>query len=831
MMQNTVSEPVYRIQIVEDERIVALDLKLNLQSLGYVVSGVAASEQQALDQVEAQRPDLVLMDINLGRGGDGTQAAKLVLARFQVPVVFLTSYAEPQTLQRARDASPYGYLLKPFEMRELHATIHMALARRDHERHIEQTRRRYRLALDAANMGVFELGAGQEMVRLDGHLDALGLTDAGQASPPQALCDFLGHLDESGRAGLSRLAEAGAQSPTWNQVSRWQRDDGSSRWLEMHARRFDDEGLVVGAFRDVTAQWAAQQQLEQAAVVFDSAADAILILDEQHTVCAVNPAFTALTGWSLGDVKGLHPEEFLHAQRESDHGLMQHDPATGALHGEVVCRSRSGALFPAWEHVAPIQAGPAPPSQPARQVLSFTDISALRRAEAQIQHLAFHDALTGLGNRHHLDQCLRTLIQSEPGAGGARRFALFFIDLDGFKTINDTLGHAIGDELLVQTARRLDSAMRRTDTAIRLGGDEFVVLVQSVGRMKHLQALADKLLRSIRAPFLLSQGEPVRVSASLGMAIFPDHADSAEALIKAADTAMYAAKAAGRNRHALFDQRLTTQVVERLQIEQGLRSALQTQSLVLHWQPIVDMAHGRVLGAEALLRWSHPQFGPISPERFIPVTEETGLIEEIGAWVLQQACAQGARWQAEGWRFERIAVNVSAQQLQAPHFLTLVLNTLRDSGLPANCLELELTESALRSVDCCRKILAELKQVGVRVALDDFGTGFSSLSQLKYFALDRLKVDKAFVRDLETDGNDLAITRAIIAMAQALGLALTAEGVQTPGQRAQLLQLGLREGQGWLFSAALPAEDLQLWVRDWALDRAWQARVRDSVPD
>ena len=800
-MSAAIERTEVRIQIVEDERIVALDLKQDLESMGYRVSGVAASESHALELARREPPDLVLMDINLGAGGDGTRAAKRLMDEYRVPVVYLTAYAEPETLNRASLTAPYGYLLKPFELRELNATIHMALARRRVERQAERAEMRYRLALDAGQLGVLEFGASGNDLELHGHAGPL----FEEAPPALTREGFMSRLDAVSQARLGSLRAQPGQD--LHALARWQLGPQRQLWLEIHARHFVEEARIIGVFRDVSGQVDSEAQLRQAAVVFESAADAIVILDVDGRLRAVNPAFCALTGWQPDEVLGARLPDILHAQRQTD--LLLHDPLrqTEARHGEVLCKRRDGSQFPAWEHVAPVLGADG---RLSHQVLSFTDISALRRAETQIQHLAFHDALTGLGNRHHMDYCLKQFITASDATNEGGGFALCFLDLDGFKTINDTLGHHRGDELLVTIARRLSACLRRSDVAIRLGGDEFVILLSQLAQREALLALADKLLCAIREPVSLDGTEPVSVSASLGLALFPEHASTADELVKAADTAMYAAKSAGRNRCEIYDSQLAARAVERLQIEQGLRRARLGEQLQLHWQPIVELASGRVLGAEALLRWQHPQYGSISPERFIPIAEESGLIEDIGRAVLQDACRQGRAWLDAGLRLERIAVNVSARQLQREGFVNCVRQALLQHAFPPERLELELTESALQTVDSGQRLLGELRRLGVKLAIDDFGTGFSSLSMLKYFPLDRLKIDRSFVRDLETDANDQAITRAIVALARALGLALTAEGVENEAQRQALQAMGVEEAQGWLFSRAVPAHEFAL---------------------
>jgi diguanylate cyclase (GGDEF)-like protein/PAS domain S-box-containing protein len=796
-MIQQLADPI-RIQIVEDERIVAMDLSEDLESLGYVVTGIAASEARSIELAKLLRPDLILMDINLGRGGDGTLAARVLMDELKIPVIYLTAYAEPETLNKAGKTAPYGYLLKPFELRELNATIRMAHARRGMEQSVERAEQRFRLALDAAQLGVVEFHPESDEIQMHGHLDPL-LFDGLQGFSLSRQ-EFLGHLDEDVRERLGSLLQPGG---TAHVIGKWHGDDGVLRWVEIHACHFLDEGKIVGVLRDVSLQMESAEQLRKAAVVFESAADAIVILDENSQVRAINPAFAEMTGWSLDEIAGQKAQGLLHVRRRDDWAQFAASALASPRQREVVCRRKDGSQFPAWEHVSPVldEYGAL-----RHLVLTFTDISALRRAESQIQHQAFHDALTGLGNRHHLEDSLRRFIGSNDAAGESVRFALIFIDLDGFKTINDTLGHSVGDELLVTIARRLEQCLRKSDVAVRLGGDEFVVLVSEVGEAADVEPIALKILSAIRHPVSLAQGEPVAVSASLGGAVFPDHASTATELVKAADAAMYAAKAAGRNRYEIYNHRLADKAIERLQIEQGLRRAKVGEEILLHWQPIVDLRTERVIGAEALMRWNHPEFGAISPERFIPVAEDIGLIEELGRWALNEACRLGAAWLRMGLPLERLAVNVSARQLVKIGFVGSVEQALRTYGFPAACLELELTESTLQSVDSSRRVLAELRELGVKVAIDDFGTGFSCLSMLKYFPLDRLKIDKSFVRDVDQDANDVAIVKAVLALANALGLAVTAEGVETPAQRDMLKALGAHDAQGWLYSPAVPPE-------------------------
>jgi diguanylate cyclase (GGDEF)-like protein len=501
---------------------------------------------------------------------------------------------------------------------------------------------------------------------------------------------------------------------------------------------------------------------------------------------------------------GRDPESFLPARRESDTFKSEADVA-GNTHwqGELACRRANGEVFPSWQHVCVVRndAGKI-----THFVITFSDISSIRKAEAQINHMAYHDALTGLGNRHRLDELLDMELPRHHTEG--LRLAIIFMDLDGFKTINDTVGHSSGDLLLQVVAGRIHDSLRRSDFAIRIGGDEFVVVVPDVKRVEDCALLAEKLLKQIRTPIELPH-ERVTVSASMGIAIFPDNAKSRQEMIKSADSAMYEAKSRGRNRYAFYSPDMAARTRERMLVEQGLVRALEDNSLTVHYQPVVDMRSGAMVGMEALVRWQHPELGLVPPDRFITVAEESGLIDGIGAWVMRTACEQATIWLAKYPVDLRLAVNVSVREMAADNFVDRIATMLQETGFPPGNLEIEITESTLQSIEYSQGLLYQLKALGVSIAIDDFGTGFSSLGLLKHLPIDRIKIDRSFVRDLPDDINDIAIARAIVAIASSLDLRLTAEGIEQVEQQAFLCELGCENGQGYLFSRPLPKDEFE----------------------
>ncbi|HUQ74372.1 MAG TPA: EAL domain-containing protein [Burkholderiales bacterium] len=440
-----------------------------------------------------------------------------------------------------------------------------------------------------------------------------------------------------------------------------------------------------------------------------------------------------------------------------------------------------------------------------RMIGAMMDISGRKHAEAELAQLAQYDTLTGLPNRNLLRDRLAQAVARVHREGWLS--AVLFVDLDRFKEINDTLGHATGDEVLKMMAARMRTVLRQADTVARFGGDEFTILVEDVKTPSDVAGVARKILGVLELPMAV-EGRDLFLSASIGIAVCPDDGKDSQTLLQHADTAMYQAKAAGRNGFEFYAARMGAAASERMTIEASLRQALERNEFVLHYQSIVDVKTGALRGAEALVRWQHPQWGLVAPARFIGIAEASGLIVPLGEWIMQEACRQAVQWRAAGLPPLRMSVNLSARQFRKPALAEVIAATLARAGLPGDSLTVEITESLLmENAQGSRKMLAELKTAhGVRVALDDFGTGYSSLSYLKQFPLDVLKIDRSFVRDVTTDSDDAAIVRAMIGLAHNLDLTLTAEGVETPEQLAFLREHGCDTAQGYLFSKPIPAD-------------------------
>ncbi|HEY1736367.1 MAG TPA: EAL domain-containing protein, partial [Methylovirgula sp.] len=440
-------------------------------------------------------------------------------------------------------------------------------------------------------------------------------------------------------------------------------------------------------------------------------------------------------------------------------------------------------------------------------LIAATDITERKRAEARVAYMAHHDALTSLPNRILLRLRMNDMLTRMQRNGSAA--AALCIDLDNFKAVNDTLGHPFGDLLLQAVAERLRSLLREHDTVARLGGDEFAILQSDVTQPEQVSALAQRLLKVIGEPFDL-EGHQITVGASIGIALAPGDASDPDRLLKNADMALYRAKADGKGTFRFFEAEMDARVQKRLRLEMDLRAALHTNALKVYYQPIVDLSSGSVTGFEALIRWPHAERGMIPPAEFIPVAEEMGFIAQIGAFVLDRACTDAARWPDH----IKIAINLSALQFRHGNLLAIVMAALRNSGLPAHRLELEITESVLlEKSDNMLETLKALRALGVRISMDDFGTGYSSLSYLRSFPFDKIKIDRSFVRDLSVNADSQAIVRAIVGLGKSLGMTITAEGIEEEAHVARLRAEGCNEGQGFLFSQARPANEVEEMLR------------------
>lgn len=535
-----------------------------------------------------------------------------------------------------------------------------------------------------------------------------------------------------------------------------------------------------------------ESESHRAARALESAREAVLILDAGGRVYVVNPAFERITGRPADATRGIPLTDLLAPAARRD-VIWERLAQSGEWEGEVAMVRADGSQFPSLMSISAVQGSG---NERPDYVAVFNDLGPLQRYEEQLKFLAAHDSLTGLPNRIQFrERCADSVARAR------RRAALFgvlYIDLDNFKHINDSLGHAMGDDFLRVVGQRLRAQVRATDTVARLGGDEFAILAEGIERKEDLMGLADKVLGALSTPFRLGEVE-LYSSASIGIAVYPHDGADVEELLKHADIAMYRAKSDGRNGYQYYAGEMNTQVVETLVMANSLRGALERGEFELHYQPIMSLDSGQPEGFEALLRWRHPQLGMVMPDDFIPFAEESGIINQVGAWVLREALAEGMFWHQRGHRM-KVSVNLSARQLRHADFVHQMRSILEELQFPPGYLKLEITESVvMEQYLLTRDLLTQVADLGVQLIIDDFGTGYSSLSHLKQLPIHGLKIDRLFVRDIPQDGDDTAIVRAIIALAGSLGLELVAEGVETAAQQDFLRAEGCTLAQGYLY--------------------------------
>ena len=555
----------------------------------------------------------------------------------------------------------------------------------------------------------------------------------------------------------------------------------------------------------------AEERLRLWSRVLEQSGEGIFVCDPHERILLVNTAFEKLTGFSADEALGKTPRMFQSGRQDRAFyaDLWRSVAETGAWCGEMWNRRKSGELYVQWLSIGAVR---DPKGVVTHYVGIFSDITIRKQAEDRLVHLAHYDALTDLPNRILLLDRLNELIKS--AQRNKSKVAVVFIDLDRFKEVNDSLGHDAGDLLLQTLAKRLTSAVRDQDTVARMGGDEFIVLIQGLHDVKDVPMLVQKLLSCLVESVTLN-GYELTVTASMGISLYPDDATNGPELIRNADAAMYQAKDAGRNAYRFYTSDLNLRALEMLSMENSLRRAIERKEFVLHYQPQVDIKTGSVVGAEALIRWNHPDLGLVMPGKFIPIAEERGLIVPIGGWVIEEAARQAAIWHNSGISMP-IAVNVSAVQFRQKDFAEELANSVRKHGITPDRLELELTESILmRDAETTIKVLQKLHDVGFQLSIDDFGTGYSSLSYLRRFPIGKIKIDQSFIRTARHDDGAASIVIAIIALAQSLKLKVIAEGVETTEQLEILRAQGCDQAQGFLFSRGLGSEEFQKFAREW----------------
>ncbi len=681
------------ILVVEDEVLVARDIKSRLTRMGYEVLGVASRGLEAIEKALDLRPDLILMDINLRDEMDGIEAAMKIRSQFEVPIIFCTAYSNEETLERAKISEPYGYVLKPFDNRELEINIEIALYKHKTELDLSETRQR---------------------------LDA-----------------------------------------TLTNVS-----------------------------------------------------DGVIAADKEGKIYLLNPVAETITGRSLPEAAKVPLRKIMPMTAlEADQRAVSFDDLTVMFQSKTPINCRQILTKPDGQQV-PIElsVNQLEDSLSDLMVITFRDISQQLSYEETIRKNAFFDGLTELPNRSLFADRLDSSLNRRK-RGKKEDFAVLFLDLDGFGVVNDGLGHEQGDKLITEIARRLEKTVRPDDTVSRFSGDIFAVLLDPVDGMTGAILACQRILTAIEEPLQLGEQE-VNISASVGIVLNHGNYQTADEMIRDADTALHRAKLDAKGSYVIFDNAMYKDVKRFLERKSSMQKAILDGSFEVHYQPIVDVSSGKLTSMEALVRWPHPEEGMISPAEFIPIAEETGLILPLGEWVLRTVCKQIKQWNLEGHDDFRVAVNLSARQFEN-NIPGLVEQILVESGISASSLGLEITEGvAMKNVEQNIRMLEELKALGVNISIDDFGTGYSSLAYLKRFPLHTLKIDRSFIKDITQNLDDREITKAIVAMGQSLNLKVLAEGVETSSQLEILRSFGCDLIQGFYYSRALPAIQLTPFLRN-----------------
>ena len=708
------------------------------------------------------------------------------------------------------------------QLRAAHDQLERRVAERTHELDeatalLGKSQARLAMSLEASELGLWDWDLRTDEVHHSKLQELLGLNPSGALNMRRDLRPLV-HPDDR-RVLLQALsAHMRGRSDGYAVEYRVRHADGYWVWVEDRGRAMerDARGRVVrmlGTRRNITARKRREEEQRLAATVFETSSEGIVVLDHRYQILAVNRAFCAMTGYRREEAVGRNVTQLVsspethHQYRQIHAQLLTH----GTWQGEMMETRKNGELYPQWLQLNAVRDRQGRITQ---IVGFFADLSARRQAEERLRYLSNYDPLTGLANRMLFKERLHEAAQRSRQTG--RSLALLHIDLDRFKLLNDSLGHEVADQILRNMGQRLSEQLAEADTLARLAADEFVVLFDQYSNLSSLSRLASQLLAKLRAPMSLD-GHELVISASIGISLLPDNARDVSALITQANMAMQHAKHLGGDSFQFYTDNLQASTLERLQLENQLRKAIEAGQLEVFYQPKLDLSLDSLQAAEALVRWRHPERGLVSPAEFIPLAEETGLIGAIGEFVLRRAANQACEWRDLGLGDIRVSVNVSVHQLRQGNLTSLVQGVLQETGLPAHLLELELTESQLLdNVESVLHTLNQLRLLGVKLAIDDFGTGYSSLSYLKRFPVDYLKIDRTFVRDLTEHGEDAAITRAIIAMAHSLELKVVAEGVEEQQQLDFLKSQGCDEIQGFLISRPVEAQHFATLLREYA---------------
>ncbi|WP_316978586.1 GGDEF/EAL domain-containing response regulator [Shumkonia mesophila] len=773
--------------------------------------------------------DLIITDFQMPEmnGAEFVRECRRKLKCFDVPIIVITAYEDRDYRYSALEAGATDFLRSPIDhhefrtrainlltmwrqkqiirQRALSLENELRAATDQHARDLRQSEEKLRNVIDTVPALVRASDADGHCVYLNSYHKTVLAFDA-----TRAIGQPLGILFDEAYGRRHRdleiqIFETGRTPPGFEERL-VDRHGISRQFLTTKAPLCDETGattLVVTVSLDITERARAEENVRKLSMAVEQSPASVLITNTAGEIEYVNAKFTEVTGYRPEEVIGRNPRMLRssYTPAETHRAMWETIKAGGEWRGEFYNKKKNGELYWEFASVSPIKdAG----GEVTHYLAVKEDITVRKKYEEQVLRQANYDDVTRLPNRvlalDRLSQALARAHRQKSMVG------LLFIDLDRFKVVNDTLGHSVGDRLLKEVGQRLSQCTREGDTVARLGGDEFTVVLPDISAPKHAEVVAEKILEVFAQPIVID-GQELFTTASIGITLYPLDAHDPHALMRNADAAMYQAKELGRNRAQFFTRELNEQAMERVRIETHLRHALERDEMTLHYQPIVDLKSGRLVGAEALLRWHNEELGNVPPGQFIPMAEDTGQINIIGAWVIKAACRQAAEWRRAGAPPIRISANVSSRQFRGPTLIDAVTRALSDTGLPADDLDLEITEGLLmEDLPETTAAFERLTAMGVRFSVDDFGTGFSSLSYLKRFPVTSLKIDRSFIEDVTDDADHAALVGAIITMAHSLKLLVVAEGVETPEQMAFVKENGCDFVQGYFVGKPMPAD-------------------------
>ncbi|WP_135079663.1 EAL domain-containing protein [Terasakiella sp. SH-1] len=808
------------VLIVDDDPVIRRVVSAFLAKKKYQVSSCKNAEE-AFEYLEHQPVDLIVLDQVMDPGMTGLEMLKTLRCNDNlVAVVMLTGADDRQVIIDAMQAGAQDFLLKNSGI-DFWLKLEQSVLRALHVAQLEQkvAENHKAMAEQAKFLQTIIDTVPTPIYYKDEELRFLGCNTAMADFLERPIEDILGksidvfYPDEIAqdlqKHNATLLKEGGEELVEMSLP----RSDGDHHVLSHKARYTGADGKsgIVGAVVDISERKLYENELRLAQTVFDTTSEAIVVTDTQNRIQAVNPSFTRVTGYSEEEVLGRDPG-FLSSGRQDQefyHTMWLQLSERGRWQGEIWNRRKNGDLYAEWLSISSVHDEQGDICQ---YVAVFSDITKRKKAEELIKHQANYDGLTSLPNRNlFLDRLSRAMMRAKRNG---TQVALMFLDLDRFKSVNDTLGHNVGDALLMDASKRLLGCVRETDTVSRLGGDEFTVIIPDIKHSYDIEKVANKILAEMSQTFSVLDHD-IFLTASVGITVYPDDGVALEALMRNADTAMYQAKEAGRNSFRFYTPEMNKIAHEAMVLERELRQAIDKKEFVVHYQPVVDVKSGDVISCEALARWNHPARGLVGPGYFISIAEETGLIDEIGAQVLEQVCQQIHDWQSvEELKDIRVAVNLSPHQLRNQNLVEKLQGVMQAYGVRPKQLSLEITETlVMQDPDGAALLLENIRDLGVQIYLDDFGTGYSSLNYLKRFSFDVLKIDRAFIMDVDRDEGDAALVEAIIVMAHKLGIKVVAEGVESPQQRKFVMEQECDMIQGYYYSKPLAPEEFEAYCR------------------